>query len=225
MGNAKGFGTSKALTFAQREFTERVVLGESPSLAAAYRSCYSQDKSNSKQLGNSASRLWKHPGVKAYALELRKKLQEQKLKGYAQERQRITRRLWIEATPKSYKVEHLVGCPDGIGEKGSDRISALRLLGIEVEMFDNKGDTLDSTYNESSQAELIEEIRLALQNSSIDVTPKSDSVLVEDDLEIEPLELEFTTIPSIKLVVDNQDDSRNQNSAVPRGEEPEGGTP
>ena len=173
----RGYGTAAALTARQREFSDRVLSGKSPTLAAAYREVYQPQGQTPKQRkaqSNEASRLWKHPGVRAYCEEARREVEKNRARRALGQRQRIAECLWAEA--------------EGAG-KASDRIAALRLLGqqSDVQMFSEK---LEVSHGESeiSDAEVVAEIENALREAladreshAIDVTPNAEDV--EPDVE------------------------------------------
>lgn len=160
------------LTARQRKFADRVLDGSSPTLVHAYRAVYDCKGDTVKQKkaqANEASRLWKHPGIVSYGEEFRKRAQAQRVRREIGERTRITEKLWQEANDS---------------DRASDRISALRLLGLEAGMFTERIEVKDSN-DELTDAEVLAEIEIALRDA-IDVSSTSTNTVELIDMS-EPL--------------------------------------
>lgn len=166
----------RSLTARQRKFADRVLDGSSPTLVHAYRAVYDCKGDTVKQKkaqANEASRLWKHPGIVSYGEVFRKKAEAQRVRREVGERTRITERLWQEANDS---------------ERSSDRISALRLLGLEAGMFTERIEVKESS-DELTDAEVLAEIEIALRNV-IDVSPTSTNTVglidMSDAIDVSP---------------------------------------
>ena len=186
MSNDDGKGSmskGRDLTARQRKFADRVLDGSSPTLVHAYRAVYDCKGDTAKQKkaqANEASRLWKHPGIVSYGEEFRKRAQAQRVRREIGERTRITERLWQEANDS---------------ERSSDRISALRLLGLEAGMFTERVEVKESN-DELTDAEVLAEIEIALRdaidvsstnNDAIEMIDMSDAIDVSPTNKIEAL--------------------------------------
>ena len=179
MGNDDGQGSiskGRDLTARQRKFATKVLDGSSPTLVHAYRAVYDCKGDTVKQKkaqANEASRLWKHPGIVRYGEEFRKKAEAQRVRREIGERTRITERLWQEANDS---------------DRASDRISALRLLGLEAGMFTERIEVKESN-DELTDAEVLAEIEIALRNV-IDVSPTSTNTVglidMSDAIDVSP---------------------------------------
>jgi hypothetical protein len=166
----------RSLTARQKKFADRVLDGSSPTLVHAYRAVYDCKGDTVKQKkaqANEASRLWKHPGIVSYGEVFRKKAEAQRVRREVGERTRITERLWQEANDS---------------ERSSDRISALRLLGLEAGMFTERIEVKESN-DELTDAEVLAEIEIALRNV-IDVSPTSTNTVglidMSDAIDVSP---------------------------------------
>ena len=166
----------RSLTARQKKFADRVLDGSSPTLVHAYRAVYDCKGDTVKQKkaqANEASRLWKHPGIVSYGEVFRKKAEAQRVRREVGERTRITERLWQEANDS---------------ERSSDRISALRLLGLEAGMFTERIEVKESN-DELTDAEVLAEIEIALRNV-IDVSPTSTKAVglidMSDAIDVSP---------------------------------------
>tara|TARA_R110000868_G_scaffold14238_4_gene66224 strand:- start:153 stop:761 length:609 start_codon:yes stop_codon:yes gene_type:complete len=166
----------RSLTARQKKFADRVLDGSSPTLVHAYRAVYDCKGDTVKQKkaqANEASRLWKHPGIVSYGEAFRKKAEAQRVRREVGERTRITERLWQEANDS---------------ERSSDRISALRLLGLEAGMFTERIEVKESN-DELTDAEVLAEIEIALRNV-IDVSPTSTKAVglidMSDAIDVSP---------------------------------------
>ena len=151
------------LTARQRKFADRVLDGSSRTLVHAYRAVYDCKGDTVKQKkaqANEASRLWKHPGIVSYGEVFRKKAEAQRVRREVGERTRITERLWQEASDS---------------DRASDRISALRLLGLEAGMFTERIEVKEPN-DELTDAEVLAEIEIALRNV-IDVSSTSTNTV------------------------------------------------
>jgi len=166
MAGKKDKSDARELTELQRRFALRVLEGKSPTLVHAYREVYDCKGDSPKQKkaqANEASRLWKHPGVRSFSEDFRKKAEAQRVRREVGERERVRQRLWSEADA---------------ADRASDRINALRLLGQDAGMFTERVEVKEAT-DELTDAEVIAEIEIALRNA-IDVSVRP---LVEDDEE------------------------------------------
>tara|TARA_Y100000361_G_scaffold3241_1_gene2836 strand:+ start:472 stop:1020 length:549 start_codon:yes stop_codon:yes gene_type:complete len=166
MAGKKDKSDARELTELQRRFALQVLEGKSPTLVHAYREVYDCKGDSPKQKkaqANEASRLWKHPGVRSFSEDFRKKAEAQRVRREVGERERVRQRLWSEADA---------------ADRASDRINALRLLGQDAGMFTERVEVKEAT-DELSDAEVIAEIEIALRNA-IDVSVRP---LVEDDEE------------------------------------------
>tara|TARA_R110002020_G_scaffold35824_1_gene107970 strand:- start:2684 stop:3244 length:561 start_codon:yes stop_codon:yes gene_type:complete len=164
MAGKKDKSDGRQLTELQRRFALQVLEGKSPSLVHAYREVYDCKGDSPKQKkaqANEASRLWKHPGVRSFSEDFRKKAEAQRVRREVGERERVRQRLWNEADA---------------ADRASDRLTALRLLGQDAGMFTERVEVKEAT-DELTDAEVIAEIEMALRNA-IDVSASS---LVEDD--------------------------------------------
>ena len=166
----------RSLTARQKKFADMVLDGSSPTLVHAYRAVYDCKGDTVKQKkaqANEASRLWKHPGIVSYGEVFRKKAEAQRVRREVGERTRITERLWQEANDS---------------ERSSDRISALRLLGLEAGMFTERIEVKESN-DELTDAEVLAEIEIALRNV-IDVSPTSTKTVglidMSDAIDVSP---------------------------------------
>ena len=166
----------RSLTARQKKFADMVLDGSSPTLVHAYRAVYDCKGDTVKQKkaqANEASRLWKHPGIVSYGEVFRKKAEAQRVRREVGERTRITERLWQEANDS---------------ERSSDRISALRLLGLEAGMFTERIEVKESN-DELTDAEVLAEIEIALRNV-IDVSPTSTNTVglidMSDAIDVSP---------------------------------------
>ena len=164
----------RSLTARQKKFADMVLDGSSPTLVHAYRAVYDCKGDTVKQKkaqANEASRLWKHPV--SYGEVFRKKAEAQRVRREVGERTRITERLWQEANDS---------------ERSSDRISALRLLGLEAGMFTERIEVKESN-DELTDAEVLAEIEIALRNV-IDVSPTSTNTVglidMSDAIDVSP---------------------------------------
>ena len=166
MAGKKDKSDGRQLTELQRRFALQVLEGKSPSLVHAYREvydCKGDSPKQNKAQANEASRLWKHPGVRSFSEDFRKKAEAQRVRREVGERERVRQRLWSEADA---------------ADRASDRINALRLLGQDAGMFTERVEVKEAT-DELTDAEVIAEIEIALRNA-IDVSVRP---LVEDDEE------------------------------------------
>ncbi len=163
----------RSLTARQKKFADRVLDGSSPTLVHAYRAVYDCKGDTVKQKkaqANEASRLWKHPGIVRYGEEFRKRAQAQRVRREIGERTRITERLWREADDS---------------ERSSDRISALRLLGLEAGMFTERVEVKESN-DELTDAEVLAEIEIALRDA-IDISSTNDDAIEMIDMSDAPV--------------------------------------
>lgn len=152
-----------ALTQRQRTFADTVMGGETKTLVEAYRRVYDTNgvtPMQKKAEGNEASRLWRHPGIKAYVDRARSQIEVQRARRAVGEREAIRAKLWREAE----------------GDRASDRLVALKMLGQEAGMFTDRIEVADANA-ELSDAEVIAEIEAALAQVQDDVMPEeSDSI-------------------------------------------------
>ena len=169
----------RALTARQKKFADRVLDGSSPTLVHAYRAVYDCKGDTAKQKkaqANEASRLWKHPGIVSYGEEFRKRAQAQRVRREVGERTRITEKLWQEANDS---------------DRASDRISALRLLGLEAGMFTERVEVKESN-DELTDAEVLAEIEIALRDA-IDISSTNTETVQLIDTS-EPIDISSTNI-------------------------------
>ena len=194
MGNDDGQGSvskGRALTERQRKFATKVLDGSSPTLVHAYRAVYDCKGDTVKQKkaqANEASRLWKHPGIVSYGETFRKKAEAQRVRREIGERTRITERLWQEALDS---------------DRASDRISALRLLGLEAGMFTERVEVKESN-DELTDAEVLAEIEIALRDA-IDISSTSTNAVELIDMS-EPSDISPTN--------DNDDMTNDDDNAL-----------
>ena len=142
-----------ALTQRQRDFADAVMGGDTRTLAEAYRSVYDTSgttPSQKKSQSNEASKLWKHPGVRAYVDRTRAAVEVQRARRAVGEREAIRAKLWSEAD----------------GDRASDRLVALKMLGQEAGMFTDRIELSDAN-TKMSDAEVIAEIEAALLGAEI----------------------------------------------------------
>ena len=164
MAGKKDKSDSGELTELQRRFALRVLEGVSPTLVDSYRNvyrCKGDSPKQKKAQANEASRLWKHPGVRSFSEEFRKKAEANRVRREVGVRERVRQRLWSEADA---------------ADRASDRLTALRLLGQEAGMFTERVEVREAS-DELTDAEVLAEIEIALRNA-IDVSASS---LVGDD--------------------------------------------
>ena len=139
----------KKPTAKQAAFAHAVVAGKFRAMSDAYREIYSS-RGSRETVKDAASKLWKSPTVQAEADRIRRRLEADRSRRYAGDRDAIRRRLWSIADDESAR--------DG------DVIQACKLLGqasgMWVEVREN------TTHTASTEAELIEEIRAALEGKS-----------------------------------------------------------
>jgi len=151
--NKKDKADHRELTELQRRFALQVLEGKSPTLVHAYREVYDCKGDSARQKkaqANEASRLWKHPGVRSFADDFRKKAEAQRVRREVGERERVRQRLWSEADS---------------ADRASDRINALRLLGQDAGMFiDRQSIEVKEASDQLTDAEVIAEIELALRS-------------------------------------------------------------
>lgn len=165
--NKKDKADHRELTELQRRFALQVLEGKSPTLVHAYREVYNCKGDSARQKkaqANEASRLWKHPGVRSFADDFRKKAEAQRVRREVGERERVRQRLWSEADS---------------ADRASDRINALRLLGQDAGMFTERVEVKEAD-DVMSDAEVIAEIELALRNAE-DVSVRSLGEGTEDN--------------------------------------------
>ena len=178
--NKKNKADHRELTELQRRFALQVLEGKSPTLVHAYREVYDCKGDSARQKkaqANEASRLWKHPGVRSFADDFRKKAEAQRVRREVGERERVRQRLWSEADS---------------ADRASDRINALRLLGQDAGMFiDRQSIEVKEASDQLTDAEVIAEIELALRsiadqskaitNTNIDDTSLSTETELSND--------------------------------------------
>ncbi len=153
-----------------RRFTEAIVYGDSPSIVGAYRDTRTT-RASAKNARAEASRLWRSPGVQAYAERLREELLARGRARAAADRDRIVQRLWNEADS---------------ADRAADRIAALRLLGT-VSTIDLFGpDRLEIGRSEGSAT------------SAAEVAASIESLLRDTikGAEVETIEIEATHPPA-----------------------------
>ena len=183
------------LTERQRKFATKVLDGSSPTLVHAYRAVYDCKGDTVKQKkaqANEASRLWKHPGIVRYGEEFRKRAQAQRVRREIGERTRITERLWREADDS---------------ERSSDRISALRLLGLEAGMFTERIEVKESN-DELTDAEVLAEIEIALRDA-IDISSTNDDAIEMIDMSDAPVVSPTNKTEAIAKIDDTELDPTN----------------
>jgi|TARA_R110002012_G_scaffold241755_1_gene416043 hypothetical protein len=158
-----------ALTARQVAFARGVFEGKARTLAEAYRAAYDvsgTSPAQKKAQANEASRLWKHPGVRAWVDRARREVDLRNARRAVGEREAIRTRLWAEVD----------------GDHAPSRLQALRLLGLECGMF-REVNKLEVETNAAtmSDAEVIAEIESTLREQQqdrsdpidvVDITPK-----------------------------------------------------
>ncbi len=187
----------RELTARQRKFADRVLDGSSPTLVHAYRAVYDCKGDTAKQKkaqANEASRLWKHPGIVSYGEEFRKRAQAQRVRREVGERTRITEKLWQEANDS---------------DRASDRISALRLLGLEAGMFTERVEVKDSN-DELTDAEVLAEIEIALRDA-IDVSSTNNDAIEMIDMSDAPVVSPTNETEAIAKIDDTEVGPANSN--------------
>ena len=132
-------------TARQQAFADGVVSGKHRAMADVYREVYSS-RGSRETVKNAASKLWKTPTVQAAAEAARKRLEADRSRRYAGDRDAVRRRLWSIA--------------DDTGARDSDVIAACKLLGAESGMWLERVEA--TTISTTTDAELVEEIREAL---------------------------------------------------------------
>ena len=142
----------------QRAFADAVLSGEHRSVAAAFRSVYHPDTPTdsltpreNKTVASAASRLWNSATIRAYVDASRAEAEAFKARRLAGERRAVLDRLWKIA-------DH----PDPDMVRTSDRISALKLIGVEAGMFSTKSIVEHTEQKPQSDAALLAEIESIL---------------------------------------------------------------
>ena len=149
MGNKSNVADPDQLTIKQRKFCDELTSGNSPTMTAAYAAAYDVVLDNPKakrRASREASRLAKHPGCESYMERARSAVAAQRSRRDLGTREMVKRKLWEEA--------------EG-ADRSSDRIAALRLLGLEASMFTERVEVTDDA-SKLSDTEVIAEIEAAL---------------------------------------------------------------
>ena len=135
----------------QRTYAELVVSGEKRTMVAAYESVYGSGGSRKTRV-NEASRLWRSPYCQTVAEGARRRLDAERRRKLAGERDAVRNRLW--------------GIADASEARDSDRLTALRMLGSQtgVEMF-SEAHTITQGPQTGTDAELISELEILLRNA------------------------------------------------------------
>ena len=134
----------------QRAYAELVVSGEKRTMVDAYESVYGAGGSRRTRV-NEASRLWRSPFVQGVAEGARRRLEAERRRKLAGERDAVRNRLWQIA--------------DGSDARDSDKLTALRMLGQQsgVDMFAERVEV--SNVAGGSDAELLAELEDMLRNT------------------------------------------------------------
>ena len=134
----------------QRTYAELVVSGEKRTMVAAYESVYGSGGSRKTRV-NEASRLWRSPYCQTVAEGARRRLDAERRRKLAGERDAVRNRLW--------------GIADAPEARDSDKLTALRMLGSQsgVDMFAERVEVANVV--QGSDAELIAELESLLRNA------------------------------------------------------------
>jgi len=149
MGNKSNVADPDQLTIKQRKFCDELTSGNSSTMTAAYAEAYDVVLDNPKakrRASREASKLAKHPGCVSYMERARAAVAAQRSRRDLGTREMVKRRL-IEESESA--------------DKASDRIAALRLLGLEASMFTERVEVTDDA-SKLSDSEVIAEIEAAL---------------------------------------------------------------
>ena len=142
---------SEAGSERQRAFAEVVVAGEKRTLVDAYESVYGSGGARRTRV-NRASKLWRSTYCQTVAEGARRRLDAERRRKLAGERDAVRNRLW--------------GIADASEARDSDRLTALRMLGSQtgVEMF-SEAHTITQGPQTGTDAELISELEILLRNA------------------------------------------------------------
>lgn len=134
----------------QRQFAEVVVAGEKRTLVDAYESVYGSGGTRRTRV-NRASKLWRSTYCQTVAEGARRRLDAERRRKLAGERDAVRNRLW--------------GIADASDARDSDKLTALRMLGQQsgVDMFAERVEV--SNVAQGSDAELIAELESMLRNT------------------------------------------------------------
>ena len=144
------------LSAQNRLFAEAIMYGSS-SIAEAYRDTR-ETTGTDKSTRNAASRLWNTVGVRAYAETLRNEIVLRQATRKAGECERIRLALWAEASA---------------ADRAADRLTALRLLGLSVNLFAADKPETATGPDAHSAAEIANDIERML----IELSPEVDADL------------------------------------------------
>ena len=143
-----------ALSERNKRFAEAIVYSESASITAAYRDTR-DTTANVRNCRSEASRLWRSATVQAYADVLRDELLNRARARVEGDRERIRRALWTEASA---------------ADRAADRLTALRLLGLSVNLFAvDKPETATG-----AEAHTAAEIANQIETMLIELSPEVD---------------------------------------------------
>jgi len=134
----------------QRQFAEVVVAGEKRTLVDAYESVYGSGGTRRTRV-NRASKLWRSTYCQTVAEGARRRLDAERRRKLAGERDAVRNRLW--------------GIADASDARDSDKLTALRMLGQQsgVDMFAERVEVANVA--QGSDAELIAELESMLRNT------------------------------------------------------------
>lgn len=144
-----------ALSERDQRFCEGIVYGESASITASYRETR-DTLANAKNVRAEASRLWRSDRVQAYAGELRRELLNRARARAEGDRERIRLALWTEASA---------------ADRSSDRLRALQLLGLTVNLFSEVKQESIVGGEAHSAAEIASQIEAMLLELAPEVEP------------------------------------------------------
>ena len=141
---------SEAGSERQRAFAEVVVAGEKRTLVDAYESVYGSGGARRTRV-NRASKLWRSTYCQTVAEGARRRLDAERRRKLAGERDAVRNRLW--------------GIADAPEARDSDKLTALRMLGSQsgVDMFAERVEVANVV--QGSDAELIAELESLLRNA------------------------------------------------------------
>ena len=134
----------------QRAFARAVVRGEFRTTTDAWESVYGAGGSR-RTRGNRASKLWRSTYCQTVAEGARRRLDAERRRKLAGERDAVRNRLW--------------GIADASDARDSDKLTALRLLGSQsgVDMFSERVEVTHVA--QGCAAELIAELESMLRNT------------------------------------------------------------
>ena len=133
-----------------RAYAELVVSGEKRTMVDAYESVYGSGGTRRTRVKR-ASKLWRSTYCQTVAEGARRRLDAERRRKLAGERDAVRNRLW--------------GIADASDARDSDKLTALRLLGSQsgVDMFSERVEVTNVA--QGSDAELIAELESMLRNT------------------------------------------------------------